>query len=236
LTSTRGARKPLTRQDGVWNMGWSDGLEILRTLSADDRRQLEAAARRVSVPSGTTVFAPGASAEHMMLVLSGSVRVQHVSESGRQIVLYRVQAAETCIMTTSCLMTHDAYSAEGVTETEVEAVMVPRRTFDALLGTAPAFRALVFDSYAKRLTDLFLVIEDVAFQRMDIRLAQKLLALEANGRVEITHQQLAVELGSAREVVSRLLQDFRRRGLVSGARGEIVLADRVGLERLAEHG
>ena len=218
-------------------MGWSDDLDVLRGLSAEDRRKLEAAARRVCVPPGTVVFSPGAPAEHMMLVLSGSVRVQHVSESGRQIVLYRVQAAETCIMTTSCLMTQDAYSAEGVTETEVEAVMVPRRAFDALLGTAPAFRALVFDSYARRLTDLFLVIEDVAFQRLDIRLAQKLLALEDGaGRVAITHQQLAVELGTAREVVSRLLQDLRRRGLVAGGRGEIALADRAGLERLAAQG
>lgn len=215
-------------------MGWSDGLDILRGLSADDRQLLERSARCVSVPSGTVVFHPGAPADHMMLVLKGSVRVQHVSESGRQIVLYRVQASETCIMTTSCLMTRDAYSAEGVTETEVDAVMVPRATFDALLGTAPAFRALVFDSYARRLTDLFLVIEDVAFQRMDIRLAQKLLALAEGDRVAITHQQLAVELGTAREVVSRLLQDLRRRGLVGGGRGEIVLANRDGLERLAE--
>lgn len=218
-------------------MGWSDDLEVLRGLSGDDRRQLEQAARRVSVPPGTVVFRPGAPADHMLLVLSGSVRVQHVSESGRQIVLYRVQAAETCIMTTSCLMTQDAYSAEGVTETEVAAVMVPRRTFDALLASAPAFRALVFDSYARRLTDLFLVIEDVAFQRMDIRLAQRLLALDhGTGRVAITHQQLAVELGTAREVVSRVLQDLRRRGLVAGGRGEIALTDRAGLERLAAQG
>lgn len=217
-------------------MGWSDGLEILRGLSPDDRRQLEAAARRVSVPPGTVVFHPGASADHMLLVLKGSVRVQHTSESGRQIVLYRVQAAETCIMTTSCLMTRDAYSAEGVTETEVDAVMVPRGAFDALLATAPAFRAMVFDSYARRLTDLFLVIEDVAFQRLDIRLAQKLLALADGDRVAITHQQLAVELGTAREVVSRVLQDLRRRGLVAGARGEIVLADPAGLARLSAQG
>jgi len=217
-------------------MGWSDGLDILRGLSAPDRRRLETASRRVSVPAGTVVFRPGAAAEHMMLVLKGSVRVQHVSDSGRQIVLYRVQASETCIMTTSCLMTRDAYSAEGVTETAVDAVMVPRATFDALLGTAPAFRALVFDSYARRLTDLFLVIEDVAFQRMDIRLAQRLLALADGDRVAITHQQLAVELGTAREVVSRLLQDLRRRGLVGGGRGQIVLADRAGLARLAEQG
>lgn len=214
-------------------MGWSEGVENLRGLSADDRRKLEAAARCVSVPPGKVVFRPGAPADHMLLVLKGSVRVQHVSESGRQIVLYRVQAAETCIMTTSCLMTRDAYSAEGVTETEVEAVMVPRATFDALLGTAPAFRTLVFESYARRLTDLFLVIEDVAFQRMDIRLAQKLLALAAGDRVAITHQQLAVELGTAREVVSRVLQDLRRRGLVGGGRGEIVIDDHAGLERLA---
>ncbi|PWR03545.1 Crp/Fnr family transcriptional regulator [Meridianimarinicoccus roseus] len=218
-------------------MGWVDEIAELGGLQAADRDRLNREARRISVPAGTTVFGPGAQAENLIVVLRGAVRVQHVSDSGRQIVLYRVHAGQTCIMTTACLVAHEAYSAEGVTETAVEAVMVPRRAFDALLGSSAAFRSFVFDAYSRRITDLFLLIDDVAFQRMDIRLAQRLLVLAGGaGSVAITHQQLAAELGTAREVVSRLLQEFRRRGLVSSARGEIVLEDAPGLRRLSEAG
>jgi CRP/FNR family transcriptional regulator len=84
----------------------------------------------------------------------------------------------------------------------------------------------VFTAYARRITDLFLVIEEVAFKRVDLRLAQKLLELgSASGRVHLTHHQLATELGTAREVISRQLQEFQRRGWVHVTRGEVALAD-----------
>lgn len=215
-------------------MSWASEIEGLNRIEPSARDTLERDSRRVTVPAGTVVFGPGAQADNLIVVLRGAVRVQHVSENGRQIVLYRVNPGETCIMTTACLMAHEAYSAEGVTETEVDAVMVPRRTFDTMIGLSSDFRTFVFDAYAQRMTDLFLLIEDVAFQRMDIRLAQKLLDLSKGaGSVGTTHQQLAAELGTAREVVSRLLQEFRRRGLITSARGEIVLNDPNGLKKLA---
>ena len=97
------------------------------------------------------------------------------------------------------------------------------------------FRAFVFDAYARRITDLFLLLDEVAFQRIDVRLAQKLLDLARGGdSIAATHQQLAAELGTAREVVSRQLQEFRRRGLVAAARGETLIRDRAGLKALAD--
>ena len=215
-------------------MGWSDGFEGLNRMEPALRAALEQSAKRVTLPAGATVFAPGMSAENMILVLRGTVRVQHVSEGGRQIVLYRVQAGESCIMTTACLMAHETYSAEGVTETETEAALIPRGLFDRLVAESPVFRAVVFEAYARRMSDLFLLIDDVAFQRMDIRLAQKLLDLaDCDGSVSITHQRLAEELGTAREVVSRQLQEFRRRNLVTVARGAIGLSNMAALRALA---
>jgi len=215
-------------------MAWLDAFPALAGMTPEHRAQLDRAGRVMRAPAGATVFSPGSLAENLLLLVSGRVRVQHLSETGRQIVLYRIHAGESCVMTTACLMAHEAYSAEGIAETDCEAVAIPRRAFDDLVATSAPFRAFVFDAYARRITDLFLLLDEVAFQRIDIRLAQKLIDLaRESGRVEATHAQLATELGSAREVVSRQLQEFRRRGLIEVARGKIALADRAGLDRLA---
>jgi CRP/FNR family transcriptional regulator, anaerobic regulatory protein len=179
------------------------------------------------------IFGPGKSPENLLLMLEGTVRVQQLAENGREIVLYRVHAGESCVLTTACLLAYEDYSAEGIAESEVSAVAIPRKVFDELVSTSAEFRNFVFSAYSKRITDLFLVIEEIAFRRMDIRLAQKLLQLEAEGIVAATHQQMAAELGTAREVVSRQLSEFQRREWVAQSRGEIRILDRGALEDLA---
>ncbi|MGX0878744.1 CRP/FNR family transcriptional regulator [Roseovarius sp. MBR-154] len=169
-----------------------------------------------------------------MFVLSGTVRVSQTSESGREVVLYRVEAGDSCIMTAACLMGDAPYLAEGIAESEIEAVAIPRGVFDDLAARSGAFRAFVFAAYAQRMLDLFHIVDEVAFGRVDIRLAQRLIAL-ARGAEElhITHQQLAAELGTAREVISRQLQDFQRRGWITQARGVVRLVDPNALAGLA---
>ena len=170
----------------------------------------------------------------MLFLLDGTVRVQQVSEGGREIVLYRVAEGETCIMTLACLIGDDAYSAEGVAETDVEAISLPQSAFEELMGRSSDFRSFVFASYSTRLRDLFNVINDVAFARIDVRLARKLIELaDRGGNIGATHQQLAIELGSAREVVGRQLHEFQRRGWIKAERGHIGLVDRRSLEGLA---
>lgn len=188
----------------------------------------------LSVPEGTVIFGPGKAAENLLLLLEGRVRVQQLSEAGREIVLYRVEAGQSCVMTTACMLAHEDYSAEGIAETDVRAVAIPRPVFDALVSGSVAFRTFIFSAYSRRITDLFQVIEDIAFQRVDIRLAQRLLALaRGQDQVRATHQQLSVELGTAREVISRQLGEFQRRGWIAQSRGVVDLLDRAGLERLA---
>lgn len=212
---------------------WIDRFEGLADLDSDLRDELAARSAIVALPQGRTAFGPGHSPENMLLLLSGTVRVYQVSEGGREIVLYRVEAGESCVLTTACLLAHEEYSAEGVAETDVEAAAIPRALFDDLLARSPTFRAFVFSAYSQRIVDLFRVIDQVAFGRIDIRLAQRLTDL-ARGRAEIrtTHQQLAGELGTAREVVSRQLQEFQRRGWITQSRGEIRLADAAALRGL----
>ena len=203
-------------------------------MAAEDRARLVRESRVVTLPAGSQVFGPGGVANNLLLLVEGTMRVQHLSDSGRQIVLYRINAGESCVLTTACLMAHEAYSAEGVTETQAVAVAVPRRLFDEMVAASAPFREFVFGAYSRRITDLFLLIDEVAFQRIDIRLAQKIIDLSGkSGRLKATHAQLATELGTAREVISRQLQEFRRRGLIDAHRGEIAIADGAGLAALA---
>lgn len=214
---------------------WLNEFPVLNALGSEDRDSLVQACARVTVPADTVVFAPGQQPDSMMLVLDGTVRVQHLSEKGREIVLYRVRGGESCVLTTSCLLAHENYSATAITETEVHAVSIPHKMFDKLLGSSSEFRQFVFHAYSRRIADLFLIVEDVAFQRMDVRVACKLLELAIGKRtIRITHQQLAAELGTAREVVSRQLSEFQRRNWIEQTRGNVTLLDNAAIERLSQ--
>jgi CRP/FNR family transcriptional regulator len=207
-------------------MEWTDSFTELKTLPSDTLALLKRTSRVVSLPAGTVVFGPGQPPQSYLLLLSGTVRVRQVSESGREIVLYRVAAGESCAMTTACLMGDDLYQAEGIAETPITAAVIPRATFDEAIAGSADFRRFVFAALSSRMTALFKLIEEVAFSRIDIRLAQRLLELaDADGRVAMTHQQLASELGTAREVISRQLLEFQRRGWLTTARGELTLTN-----------
>ncbi len=219
------------------NADWIQRFPELAALPLQDRQHLTDHASRVALPAGTTVFAPGLAAESFLLILGGTVRVQQVSPGGREIVLYRVTGGETCIMTTSCLLADENYAADGVTETDVDAVAIPKAAFEEALATSPGFRRLVFADYSRRISDLMHVVEEVAFERLDKRLAQRLLSRAGSETsIVVTHQDLATELGSAREVVGRLLKELERRGWVGLSRGRIELRDRDHLQALAEGG
>jgi len=167
-------------------------------------------------------------------VASGRIRVQQVSESGREIVLYRIGDGESCVLTTACLLAHERYSAEAIAETEVSALVVPRISFERLVAESQRFRDFVFMAYASRITDLMLLVEDIAFGHIDIRLAQRLLELtDRVDSLSLTHHELSVELGTAREVISRQLKEFERRGWIRLERGRIVIRDRGAVSNLA---
>jgi CRP/FNR family transcriptional regulator len=182
------------------------------------------------------IFGPGKAPENLILLLEGTVRVQEVSDTGREIVLYRVHAGESCVLTTACLLAYEDYAAEGIAETDVRAVAIPRTVFDELVATSAEFRRFVFSAYSRRITDLFLVIQEVAFGRVDMRLAHKLMELSGGAdTIKATHQQLATELGTAREVVSRQLQEFHRRGWVTSQRGQVTITDPAALQAFSGH-
>lgn len=212
---------------------WTTSFPGLKDLEPEITKLLLDTSKVVSLPSGTRIFGPGQSPESYLLLLDGTVRVQQVSETGREIVLYRISAGQSCALTTACLMGYEDYQAEGIAETNVKAVAIPRATFDEAIARSASFRKFVFTAFSVNVTTLFKLIEDVAFSRIDVRLAQRLLQLaDDRGHIELTHQQLAAELGSAREVIGRQLHEFQRRGWLTTSRGSIDLTKPEGLRQL----
>ncbi len=175
------------------------------------------------VPAGGLLFEPGMPCEGFPLVLEGSVRVLKASESGREIVLYRVSPGEGCILSGGCLLGRSDYSARGLAESEVTLLTIPPAQFQDLIVQAPSFRHFVFDMYGARLAEVMELLEEVAFRRLDTRLAR--LLVQRGPVIGATHQNLADELGSVRVFVSRVLRGFEERGWVALERERVTVVD-----------
>ena len=189
-----------------------------------------AEARELTVPAGTVLFDERQPCQGFPFVLAGVIRVLKTAANGRELPLYRVLPGESCIITSSCLLGHADYNARGVAEIDTSLVLMPRRLFDDLLAQPP-FRDFVFHLFSERMAELMTLVEEVAFRKLDQRLAGLLLG---RGKVvHVTHQQLADELGSVREMVSRLLKGFAEQGLVRLSREQVEILDPGRLRQIA---
>ncbi|MDH5617540.1 MAG: Crp/Fnr family transcriptional regulator [Gammaproteobacteria bacterium] len=202
-------------------------------LDEDVRSRLIACAKTVSVPTGAFAFHKGDPCTNFIFVLEGQVRVQLSSEGGREIILYRVQRGGTCALTTSCLIGKEGYPAESVIEEAVTAMMLPATDFRQALLDSEKFRQFVFQGFSKRLCAVVARMETVALKTIDERLAEQLLRGEGGSLSNITHQVLAAEIGTAREVVSRKLKRFESDGLIRASRGKVEILDREKLQALS---
>ena len=178
----------------------------------------------------------GTMCSHLALVLDGRARVYKSGAEGRELTLYRVHPGESCILTTSCILSDRPFPAFAVAETTLTARLVPAATVKQWMEQHVPWRTYVFDLLARRLDTVIASLEEVAFRRLDARLATTLLEAHATAEgdtIRTTHEQLAADLGSAREVISRLLKHFEHDGLVVLARGAVTIQDRAGLRRVA---
>jgi len=168
-------------------------------------------------------------------VLSGRARVYKSGQSGREVTLYRINPGQSCILTASCILSQQSFPAIAVTETEVEVVGIPARRLQQWMAQDMAWQQYVFGLLSQRLIAVMDVIEEVAFQRMDSRISAYLLkaiVLDTD-RIFTTHEAIAQELGSSREVVSRILKDLERRGVLRLSRGAISDLQLAELEKIA---
>lgn len=214
---------------------WIDAFPELKPVGDPAWRQAAATAQVMDVPKGAVLFRDGDQCKGYVFVIDGAVRVQKIDVQGREIVLYRVEEGQTCMLTTSCLIGGQAYPAEGIAETDVKLAMLSAQAFDTAIADSDAFRRFVLASIGTCIGDLMMLVEDVAFGRMDVRLARLLLRRsEQRQAVRCTHQELAFELGTAREVVSRLLKDFERKGWLALRRGEVEVVNHAALAGVHE--
>ena len=196
---------------------------VFRELPSPRLGRLLAEAQLLQVPAGTVLFDASQPCRGFPLVLEGAVRVAKFAPNGREILLYRVDPGQGCILSGGCLLGHTDYTARGIAEEDVTLLAVPPAVFEELMLEFEPFRRFVFGMYGERLSEVMELVEEVAFRRLDERLAQ--LLVHRGPVLEATHQKLADELGSVREIVSRLLRSFEERGWVRLERERITVLD-----------
>jgi CRP/FNR family transcriptional regulator len=205
---------------------------FLHHLPANLQQTLLQVGNRKHISTGQIYFDIGMPCHDFTLFLTGNIRVIKPTPTGQEILLYRVFPGDTCILTINCLVNHTNYQASGIVEEDISAITIPYPFFNQLIEQAPIFHKFIFNSLGQQINQLITLVEELAFQKLDQRLATRLLQ---NGpHVKATHQMLADELGSAREVVTRLLQEFKQQGTVSLKRGHIYVIDSNALKRIAD--
>ena len=211
-----------------------NALPFLCRADGQLRREFMAAAYLARIPAGHDVFVEGDHAEAIALLLSGVVRVYKIGENGHEITLYRFGNGESCILTANVILSRQTFPAIATVERDAEAVMIPAGAFRQWIGRYDLWRDFIFGLLSQRLASVIATVDEVAFRRMDVRVAAFLLARSQDGgQVHITHQQIAAELGSSREVISRLLESLEEGGLIRRSRGVIEVLDVKGLATLA---
>jgi CRP/FNR family transcriptional regulator len=204
---------------------------VFAELPAEWLRRLLGEAQLLRAPAGSVLFDAKQPCRGFPLLLEGSVCVSKTSPNGREIQLYRVEPGQGCILSGGCLLGQNDYRATAIAEQDVVLISVPPALFHELMLQFEPFRRFVFGMYSERLADVMELVEEVAFRRLDARLAQ--LLIHRGPVVQATHQKLADELGSVREIVSRLLRSFEDRGWAKLERERVTVLDSKSLAALA---
>jgi CRP/FNR family transcriptional regulator len=208
-------------------------MPILKHADSRLLREFQDTAFFAHIPTGRDVFIEGDHVDAIALLISGVVRVYKIGETGREITLYRFGNGQSCILTANAILSQNSFPAVATVEEEAEAVMIPADAFRDWVRRYDLWREFVFELLSQRLSAVMAVVEEVAFRRMDVRVASLILErVQASNQVHLTHQEIAAELGSSREVVSRILEDFSARGFLKVSRGSIRILDR---EALSSH-
>ncbi len=190
-------------------------------------------ARLLEAEPDTTLFSGTATCNNFMLILEGTVRIYQTAEDGREITLYRVEAGELCILSLNSLLKNKSFNAIATTESNVKALVISSENFKLIMNNIEAFRDYVISTLTERLCETIYLIQDTAFNHLNMRLACMLGSLFERNQdptLKITHQELAFELGTTREVISRILKEFEKQNCVKLSRGSITLSSAEGLQ------
>jgi CRP/FNR family transcriptional regulator, anaerobic regulatory protein len=197
-------------------------------------QEFQRAAFLARIPAGKDVFVEGDAVEAIALLISGVVRVYKIGETGREITLYRFGLGQSCILTANAILSRQSFPAIATVEQDADAVMIPAAVFREWVQRHDLWRSLVYQLLSQRLVSMMEMVDEVAFRRMDARVASLLLTHHQGQQpLHITHQEIAAELGSSREVISRILEDFASQGSIRAGRGVIEVLQPVLLQKRA---
>jgi CRP/FNR family transcriptional regulator len=209
-------------------------IHALPVLQRADPRLLDEFRRlafSTHIEAGQDVFVEGDRVDAIPLLVRGTVRVYQVGETGREVTLYRFRPGESCVLTANAILSGRAFPAIATVEEAADAVMVPAASFREWVRRDDLWRGFFVDLVAQRLASVMAVVDEVAFRRLDARVAGFLAQrARVSNPIQITHQEIASELGSAREAVSRVLEDLAAKGLIDVGRGRVTIRDVPGLE------
>ena len=212
---------------------WIENHPLLSSLDSESKSVINASSRKLNISQGSIIFRPGDQCKGFPFVISGSIKVYRISETGKQFLLYNVTEADTCIITTASIISDVHYNAEAVAQTDVLMYILPIKIFNSLLSSSGCFRSAIFSGYSYRISSLMNKIEQIVCVPIISRLADRLLEIAGEDKViSITHQALADDLATAREVIGRKLKKFEKMGWIKQKRGLIEILDRKELQNI----
>jgi len=192
----------------------------------------------IKLKSGEKLLEEGDHCTDIVFVINGVVRVYKLSPEGKEITLYRLYDGETCVLNVASIMSNTPYPATAEAEQEVLVGLIPVSFYNDLFFTEPSFQQFIFNTVSTRFQEVILLIDEIVFKNVNLRLAKFILKKSAEngqkGNLEITHEKIAAELGTAREVISRILKDFEKENIVTLLRGKIIIKNEEKLKRIAE--
>lgn len=209
---------------------------VLDKLTGAQRRALEAAASPRRLEAGEQLSGAG-ECVGLLAVRSGRLRAYMISDTGREITLYRLFERDICLFSASCVMRGLQFDVSIEAEQPSEVLVVSPEVYKRVMEESAPLANYTNELMASRFSEVMWLVEQILWKSFDRRLAAFLLeesALESSDELRITHERIAAHLGTAREVVTRMLRYFQSEGLVSLSRGTVRIADRPRLEALAE--
>jgi len=201
-------------------------LKLLKSIGIDDEASLTHLTR-LSANVGDTIFSPGDLSKAFLILLSGQIRVDLITKTDREVTLYRMHAAETCIITATTLLKSEKYFARGIAETDIIALAMQQVDFEQVMANSPAFTRFVLQDYARRISSLVGLVDRLTAKDVQADISAFLYGqVNADGNVYITQTDLARNIGTAREVIARKLANMEKQGIVRRERGHIVILDK----------
>ena len=218
-------------------MGIDAYLPIWKQLTKEDQRALEEAAIFRSVPKGTIVHNGSADCIGVLVIKSGQLRSYIVSDEGKEVTLYRLLERDICLFSAACMMSSIRFEVTIETEKDSEIWLIQQEAYHEVMQRSAPLANYTCQLLASRFSEVMWLMDQILFKRFDARLATFLIeesAIEGSDTLEITHERIANHMGTAREVVTRMLKYFHEEGMVSLTRGGVTLHDRAKLTEMAQ--